>query len=566
MSVLSRRRPLKEIAITVSLLALAAASWFFLHRQPEDPKPAAKPVPAKLLRVVVPKPEIDGGDERLTLAASGVLTASLNTLGALEGVAAVDPLQLVGGPKTPMEMARVAAADEVVVSTIEKAGNLGRITLRRIRGSDGTVLWTDNFDASIEAQDLRLLAAAVEINLRKGFPGLRTRPGTPVLDVSDEDYASFLDLKQRIDSGRAPAQPEQLALLEGISQRAPRFLEARLLAADIALTLFQAKKEVSYRNQALASARQSQALSPGDPRPLQKRFRIEMAGGETGPAAATLKELERLLPGDPQVLVLQASLAEREGRTAEALANLRAVAERFPSWRNLNQLANFEAKAGRIEDARRHLGEILKASPGNIWAMENLAGLELIYGDLRQAERLYLDLTAKAPQSRYWNSLGVTRLFLGSFEEALAAFRQALAIDPNDIYTTLNLGDAELALGQESEAKAHYREALRRLEKDRSPGDLNSDDAMTRAQCLAHLGRTREAVAVTQKVLRQNPDDPFLLQSAALVYILVGDRASALVNAQDALEGGIQPRWFMLPPFAPLRNDPDFRRLLESKR
>ena len=72
----------------------------------------------------------------------------------------------------------------------------------------------------------------------------------------------------------------------------------------------------------------------------------------------------------------------------------------------------------------------------------------------------------------------------------------------------------------------------------------------------------REAVEVTQQALRENGEDPEILFAASLVYDLVGDRASALVNADLALRKGLQPRWFTLPAFGPLRNDPGLKSLL----
>jgi eukaryotic-like serine/threonine-protein kinase len=565
MSVLSRRRFFREIAVAVVLAVLAGGGYLLLHQQPEEPKKPIAPIPARPLRVVVPKPQVDGDDERLALAASGTLTASLNALGSLEGVAAVDPLQLVGSPKSAADMARVAAADEILAVSLEKAGAMGRITLRRIDGADGEVLWTENFDASIETQDLRLLARMVGIHLLRGYPGKRQRAGTVTPDVRDEDYAAFLKLKQRMDTGSLPPE-DDLAVLEKVAERSPQFLEAHILAAQICLSRFQATKKKVYRERALDFIRKSQELAPGDPRSLQTRFRIELAGDRPEVAAATLARLEALLPGDPQSLVLRSRLAEAEGLMEKALADQRTATERLPSWRNLHRLADLEARQGQIQKARQHLGEILSASPGNVWALEKLAGIELVFGDLERAERICLDLTARAPQSRYFDTLGVARVFLGRFEDAISAFRQALAIDPDNVYTTMNLADAELNLGRTKEAQTHYRLALQGLETNRPPGGLNLDDRLAQAQCLARLGRTREAVEIVLTVLRQNQEDPYLLQSAALVYTLVGDRASALVNAQKALEKGVHPRWFTVPAFAPLGNDPEFRRLLDKKR
>ena len=560
MSVLSRRRHLREIALAASLVALAAASYV-LYRQPGEPEQAVKPAPAKPLRVVVPKPQIDGDDERLSLAASGVLTASLNALGALEGVAAVDPLQLAGGPKTPVEMARSAAADEVVVSKIEKAGNLGRITLRRIRGLDGTVLWADNFDAPIEAEDLRLLANAVSIHLSRGYPGQRQRAGTFTPEVRDEDYATFLKIKQRTEAGSVPSAVD-LAILEEIAGRSPRFLQARLLAADLLLNRFQSTKDAAYYDRALRFVQEARTLAPEDPEPLLRQLNIELAGDQPRVAAATLARLENLLPGDPGVLIPKSKLAERDGRMEEALSDLETAAARLPSWQNLTLLADLEARTGHVEDARGHLQQILQGSPENAWALNKLAKIELLYGSLERAEQIYEGLIARAPHRAYLNNLGLIRIFLGHYEDAIEAFRQALELDPDHTDVTLNLAEAELALGRRKEAEGHFRKVLAEMEKNRPPGGLSAADSMVQAQCLAQLGRTREAVEITLKALRQNPEDGEVLQGAALVYALVGDRASAMVNVQSALQKGVQPRWFTLPAFASLLKDPEFRELL----
>lgn len=555
---IARGRQAWWLAVALAAVVLLGISGLLLHRTAEET------LRDKPFRVAVPQPAVNGGDERLALAASGVLSAILDSLASLEGMAPIDPLQLVGAPETPVEMAKAVAADEVLVASLEKSGHLGRVTLRRIDGKEGRVLWTATFEAPIEPRDLRLLADAVGIHVRRGFPEARPRPGTPVLDVRNEDYAEYLEIKRLIDSGKVLADPE-LERLERIARNSPRFLEAWLLAADVAHSRFRSSREIADFNRALALVRRAEELAPGDPRPLQKRFKIELAGDQPGVARATLTRLENLLPGDPQVLVQRAELAEREGRNVEALTFLRTAVERVPSWRNLYRLAGLEFRNGRIADARQHLEALLEISPGNVWGLEDLAIIELLTGDLKRAERIYRDLADRSPQRAYFTNLGLVRIFLGRYEEAIAAFHQALALDPAHVNTTVNLADAELVLGRKREAEAHYREALERLERNRPPGGLSPEDSLTQAQCLAHLGRTLEAVETAQEALRQRPEDPQLLQAAALVYTLVGDRASALVSIQEALEQGVQPRWFTYPAFSSLHNDPEFRELLRQK-
>ncbi|HYO15259.1 MAG TPA: tetratricopeptide repeat protein, partial [Thermoanaerobaculia bacterium] len=268
-------------------------------------------------------------------------------------------------------------------------------------------------------------------------------------------------------------------------------------------------------------------------------------------------------PGEPQLPRVRAELAERLGRTDEALAGWRAAVELAPTWRNLYGLASLEAETGRIADARRHFEQLLQISPGNLWGLERLAELELFYGDLERAERLYLEYIAKAPSQRtFFTNLGIARSLLGNHEGAIEAYEQALLIEPNHIYATLNLADSRLALGQTQEAMALYRKVLRLLERNRPPGGPSLDDSMVQAQCLAYLGKTREAVEIARRSLAQRPDDPDMLHSAAVVHALAGDLHSARAAVRKAIENGMQPRFFDLAVFAGLRDDPELRDLL----
>jgi eukaryotic-like serine/threonine-protein kinase len=263
--------------------------------------------------------------------------------------------------------------------------------------------------------------------------------------------------------------------------------------------------------------------------------------------------------------VLAGQLAEGEGDLDGAVNELQAAVRRSPSWYNLFRLADLEIKAGRVADARRHLEELIARSPRNIWGLDKLGNLELLVGDAARAERLYLDMIRLQPQRSYYTNLGLARSLLGRNAEAVAAYRKALELAPGHIAAMLNLADAELALGGDEEARSLYQQVLERLEANEAAADLSPIDRMIKAQCLAHLGRTREAVELTQKTLQRNPEDPEVVYAASLVYALAGDRASALVNAQIALDKGVQPRWFTLAAFGPLRDDPELQALLRPR-
>jgi tetratricopeptide (TPR) repeat protein/predicted Ser/Thr protein kinase len=555
-SALSPRYWRWHLGVAVAVLAsLALGALYLLHWRPPEP-----------LRIAVLAPQVTpAGDEKLGLVASGVLMATLGSLASFEGVASLEPAQAGEAAASPVTAARAAAADEVLAATVEDQGALGgRVTLRRIQGNDGRVLWTDSFTVPTEPRDLRLLADAVAVHLRRAYPDRRLRAGTPAPAVRDQDYAELLRIKQRVESGGSVLPASELARLEDVVRGSPRFLEAHLQVVSVAQNLFRSTREPLYLERGRQAARAARALAPADPRPLVAGFRIALAGGRLEEAEKLLSQLAPLLQGDSSLQIYSGQLAESRGDLARAIADLESAVRRDPSWSNLFRLADLEIKAGRAADGRRHLEELLARSPGNLWGLDKLGNLELLVGDPARAERLYLDMIRLQPQRSHYTNLGLARSLLGRNAAAVEAYRKALALAPGHVIVMINLADAELAMGHEREALSLYRQLLGRLEAGESRAELSSLDRMVKAQCLAHLGRTREAVAEAQRTLRQSFADPEIVYYAALVYALVGDRASALVNAQSALEKGVQPRWFTIAAFGPLRADPELRALLRK--
>lgn len=543
-----RPRQLAWLAGAVVAAALGFAGYLGL-----------KPPPAPL-RLAVPPPAFDpAASERLALAASGVHSALLSGLAALEGLAPLDPSQ-IGDAQGPEEMARAAAADEVLLTSLADEGDLARLSLRRV-AADGRVLWSEEMRLPTAPGDLLLAADAVEAYLRQAYPGHPPRPGFPDLRVAAGDYAELLAIRRQMEEGKVAVAP-LLARAERLAQSSPRFLEAQLLGARLAWSLYQNTRDVVVLDRAGSFAARAGALSPGDPRPLKESFRIALERGRPEDAGELLAGIARLQPGDPEVLVLSAELAARRGQTAEALADLRQAVQRAPSWRNLFALARLEYGSGELAAAREHFGELLARSPDNQWGLGKLAEMELMLGDPRRAEELYRRLIALAPQRAHYTNLGLALSLAGRPADAVAAYREALAIDPGHVTVRLNLADALLALGRSHEAEALYGEVLADFERRAASAALEPTEEMAVAQCLAHLGRPREAVEIVQRTRERHPGHPEVVYLASLVYAVVGDRASALVNAKSALDTGTQPRWFTLPVFGDLRRDPELVALL----
>jgi eukaryotic-like serine/threonine-protein kinase len=542
-----RRRWIVPAGAGVLLAAALAAAILLEHREPKPP-----------LYVAVPATEIGLGKGRndVALAAAGVHAALLRGLTSLSGIAPLETSGEASAPAAITALARSLAANEVATARLDCTEQSCKVSLGRRDGRDGRLLWVDTFEAPID--DFGLLTTAVSSSLRRGLPTAPPRAGFPELDVRSEDYAAYLRLLRCFRAGEPP--DPLLAEAAAVRRSSPRFLEIHLLEADLARTRFFGSRQPADLDRALGLLRQARALAPGDLRPLLGLFGVTLEAERLDETRSCLAELERLAPGDSRVLAWKALLAERRGDGGQALRLMRTAAARRPSLQSLLDLSNLEARQGEIAAAHRTLEEVLRRWPGETQAQTRLAQLELLAGDPARAEELYQDLARRSPGFAELSNLGLAQLLRARYAAAAETFRRAAALAPGSAAAALNLADAEQLAGRTLESAALYRKALDLAEHD--PAGTFWQALTIKAQALARLGRSREAVSAVQEALERAPANPQVAYEAALVYSLVGDRASAIVLAERALRRGVEPGWFRFPWFDSLRSDPELTALL----
>jgi serine/threonine-protein kinase len=549
-----KRSKLWAIAAVLLAAGLGALSWLLL-----EPRP-------KPLYVVVPAVEIGQGAGLPGVGAisSGLHTALLAQLTALDAVLPVEP-DAGGTAAGPKALARAAGADEVLTTKLDCDPAVCQVSLSRVRGRDGTSLWARGFSVPID--NPYLLPEAVLGHLKSAYPDRSVHGREARLDVRAEDYKEYLRLYEEFDLRRGERIPAEqiLARLAAIQRSSPRFMEAFLLEAYILTEQYRSSRRPEDLERVFAVLRQARALDPADPRPLLFTVGAALLGNRLDQVDEPLRELERLQPGDARLLAQRARVLDKRGDRKQAISLMSEAVRRQPSWRHLFWLADLEYKTGDVQGARGHLHELLERSPGNYVGESLLGQLELFSGSPERAVRIYADLVQRSPRYGELSNLGLAYFLLGRFAEAERSYRKAVALQPRSSLAVLNLADATLLSGRGPEAASLYSQAIQLAGEDPSAG-ADWQLASVRAQSLAHLGRRDEAVAAVQEALRLAPDNPQTAYEASLVFILLGDQASARFNAGRALRLGYAPRWFSFPWFAPLQGSPEFRALLTPPR
>jgi hypothetical protein len=120
--------------------------------------------------------------------------------------------------------------------------------------------------------------------------------------------------------------------------------------------------------------------------------------------------------------------------------------------------------------------------------------------DYQSELSIWQDTVAKAPRNeRARNGLGLAVVDCGRLDDAIAQYREALKIKPDDAEVDNNLGNALADNGRPDEAIAYYEKAL-----EVNPNSASAHNNLGKA--LAGRGKTDEALAHLQKAVEIDPN------------------------------------------------------------
>ncbi len=514
------------------------------------------------LYVAVPKPILakSADEPAVALLASGLRVALLRSLLTLDGVFPLAPEQVDGAGGPPLTLARATAASEVLTTSIDCGELICNAVVSRVSGRDGSLLFTHVLEIPRSVPVPAF--GEVEALTQAAYRERRVKKGFAAVELAPADFAAYVDLTRRFEKDEEAGVPvdELLVRLGELRRRAPRFVDAFLFEAGVLAKRFRSRRDESDLTQAFDLIARAKDAAPLDPRVPAALFDVALEAQRHDRAEEALRELERLTPGDVELLVRRGLLLVRTGRGAEGAALLREAVARRPSGSHLFTLAVVEYERGETAKAKGYLLDLLALIPGHFAGQSVLAEIELSSGSAERAAELYAGLVKRSLQLTEVTNLGLAQMLLARYGEAEASFRKARELEPKNPFVLLNLADVVWLAGRHADASRLYEDVLAMVEKDAGAAAWKMQSL--KAQALAHLNRPNEAIEVAQRVLRLASENGQAQYEVALVYALVGERASALFNATEALKRGVERRWFQFPWFDALRESPEFREAL----
>jgi TolB-like protein/Flp pilus assembly protein TadD len=438
----------------------------------------------------------DAGQEYFADGMTDELITRLGQIGTLRVISRTSTMTYKGMRKPMPQIASELNVDAVVEGSVLRYGERVRITAQLIQLPADKHIWSESYEGDVgdalalQNRVARTIAEQVRATLNRQEQAALQGPKSVRPESSDAYFRGrYFWNKRTADGLRKAIEYFSLAI-----EQDPAFAAAYSGLAD------------AY---ALAGDWEYGILSPQD-----AFARAKAAASKALALDANLAEAHTSLAFALDLYAWDWQTAESEYRRAIALNPGYATAHQWYGWHLIVMGRTAEGIAAlRTAENLDPLSPILNADLADALCIARL------YEDSLQQSRKGLELHPNFAVAHY--QLGQTLVQMRRYDEAIMAFRKAIALAGDNTTFDSNLAHAYAVSGRTEEA----RKILRDLE-DRQSG--------------------------------QSPTDA----SIALVYVGLGDNDQAMVWLNKAYQARFNPSILVRPAFDPIRPDPRFRDLL----
>lgn len=539
------------------------------RRRASDHGPGDAPTYLAVLPFEDP-PESNGGDGGLGLLGRGLAETLSSVLAATPGVRVIPPARTVSrgeAVEDPEGTARRLGANLLLTGSLRRSGTRLRVTYSLIDPTQGIPVAGDTVEGA--TGQIFDLEDALACSVRRALgcdDGLvvapaRARPRDP---AAREHYLQALGYLQRHDD--EASLDGAIRLLEHLVESEGETAQALAALGRAYLGRFRLTSARVWESRAAATCQRALTLDAGSPEVLITLGDVHTAAGRPDDA---VDEYRRALAHRPEAIDAWIGLARAQSaadRMADAEAAALRVIELNPAdWRGHNLLGLIHFAQGHYTRAVGPWTKVVELTPDNALGHSNLGSALHCLDRVDEAVAEFRRGIGIRPHPWAYTNLGCVLYFSGRFEEAADAFRLATALAPSDPLVWGNLGNASRWIaGHETEAAEAVDRAIVLMQEhlERNPMDAGGWSRL--AGWLAARRREAEARRAVERALSLVPDDVNLVALAGSTYFLLGDRTQSFACFEKAVRNGYGATLLLRDPeLAPLREDPEFRRILE---
>ncbi len=356
-----------------------------------------------------------------------------------------------------------------------------------------------------------------------------------------EDYLTALGYMQRYDkSGNVD---KAIDVLKASLKTDPRFALGYAQLGEAYRIKYQLDHDPYLLDEAQANLEQAARIDSHIPAVYVSLGRIHDAQGKRDLA---LQEFQHALNLDRRNALALRGLArvyQHSGRNADAEATFKqAIALQPNDWEGYNLLGNFYSEQSRYSDSISEYKRAIDLTPDNADVYLNLGGSYIDEGgpqDLPLAEDALRKSIQLSPSYPAYANLGSLYAQQHRHAESVEATEKALQLNEKNYMVWNNLLTECEWLHDQSKIETAKKHIVPLLEQT---VQLQPQDAVAQSILAVMQAKSRErqqAVDHIQTALALGPENPMVLQNAADVYEMEGDRKRALGYLEQALQNGL---------------------------
>jgi putative PEP-CTERM system TPR-repeat lipoprotein len=269
---------------------------------------------------------------------------------------------------------------------------------------------------------------------------------------------------------------------------------------------------------------------------IEKAY-IQIGRGKFAEAKTEIDAADKAAPGSLLVTYTRALYEFSQGKFAAAQDALQKVLKTAPEHMPSVLLAGAsEMNLGATQQAEQHLRKYLESNPNDVYARKLLAQTLLKSSQPADAAAALAPVLKESSQDPQLLALaGESYMQVRDFNKATTYLEKAAALAPKAAALHTSLGLSRLGQGDSEKG-------LSELELATSLDPKSAQATMALVQTEMSLKHYDKALAATQALEKQQPDNPQVYNLKGAVYLVKGDAANARTAFEKAV--ALQPTFF----------------------
>ena len=578
----SHRRRNVIMLIGIGVIISVGAGFFLL------PRVSARKVEKSI--AVLPFQNLSDEKENAYFA-DGIqddILTNLSKIGDLKVISRMSVMSYRGdGVRNAREIGKALGVATLLEGSVRRAGNRVRVSVQLINADSDEHIWAEDYDRdltdvfAIQTDLAQKIASSLQAKLS---PTEKERLDRQPTQNPDAYLLLYPGTRLRQPTG---SLPQRIAESRGAFRTSDQ-ARSEIRAAFAELSMVESWMYHSFdptpvrREKARLNANEALRLQPDLPEGhLALGFSYYYGDRDYERALAEFEIAKRDLPNDAQAYMAIGAIQRRQGKWTESTANLEKAAALDPkNAMILDQLALNYMALRNFDAADKTLDRAIAAAPQAFGPVGFKAYLAVLSkGDLTLAEKQLSSIAADNDPNgmvtwmRWW-----LLMLQRNFPEALAVAEkfpgETLIVETTaPVPKALLKGIIHRLQGDKPKAQIEFEQA--RIVSEKLLREAPEDPARhaQHGLILAALGRKQEAIAEGKRAVELLPesqdafDGPKITASLAEIYALTGesDEAFRLIDHLLQVPNGLTvPTLKLDPEWDPLRKDPRFQALIDK--